>query len=80
MVTQGPNYALAKRMQQWRAILARSRGGNVSFSIAPATATSSVLSNKMFAAAYGGAHNWKPVEIFYQEVGLGLLDCMSQLT
>jgi hypothetical protein len=68
MVTQGPNYALAKRLQQWRAILARSKGSNVSFSIAPATATASVLSNKMFAAAYGGAHHWKPVEIFYQEV------------
>jgi len=68
MVTQGPNYALAKRLQQWRCILARSMGANVSYSIAPATATASVLSNKMFAAAYGGAHHWKPVEIFYQEL------------
>jgi len=67
MTTQGPNYALAKRIQQWRCVLARKQGAKVAFSIAPATATASVLSNKLFAAAYGGAHYWKPVEIFYQE-------------
>ncbi|KAJ1496288.1 hypothetical protein T484DRAFT_1760222 [Baffinella frigidus] len=39
----------------------------VAFSIAPATATASVLSNKLFAAAYGGAHTFVPVEIFYQQ-------------
>jgi hypothetical protein len=38
----------------------------VAFSVAPATATASVLSNKLFAAAYGGAHKFRPVEIFYQ--------------
>mmetsp|Transcript_12361 Transcript_12361/g.29610 ORF Transcript_12361/g.29610 Transcript_12361/m.29610 type:complete len:586 (-) Transcript_12361:69-1826(-) len=67
MTTQGPNYAMAKRLQQWRCVLARKQGAKVAFSIAPATATASVLSNKLFAAAYGGAHYWKPVEIFYQE-------------
>jgi hypothetical protein len=68
MGTQGPNYALAKRLQQWRAIISRSKGSTVAYSIAPATATASVLSNKMFAAAYGGAHLWEPVEVFYQEL------------
>lgn len=68
MATQGPNYALAKRLQQWRAVINRSKGSTVSYSIAPATATASVLSNKMFAAAYGGAHLWEPVEVFYQEL------------
>jgi hypothetical protein len=68
MATQGPNYALAKRIQQWRSILAREQGATVSFSVAPATATASVLSNKMFAAAYGGAHFWDPVEIFYSDL------------
>eukprot|EP00293_Proteomonas_sulcata_P001924 CAMPEP_0184327796 /NCGR_PEP_ID=MMETSP1049-20130417/143275_1 /TAXON_ID=77928 /ORGANISM="Proteomonas sulcata, Strain CCMP704" /LENGTH=362 /DNA_ID=CAMNT_0026650071 /DNA_START=1 /DNA_END=1089 /DNA_ORIENTATION=- len=65
--TQGPNYALAKRIQQWRAILARQQGARVCFHVAPATATQSVIHNKLFAAAYGGSHYFKPVEIFYQE-------------
>lgn len=43
---QGPNYALAKRMQHWRAIVAFSKGVNVSSNIAPSTATLSVLSRK----------------------------------
>ena len=66
MAGQGPNYAVAKRLQQWRAILTRAAGARVAFSVAPATATASVLSNKLFAAAYGGAHKFRPVEIFYQ--------------
>ena len=58
----------AKRLQQWRAILARDAGCTVSINIAPATATQSVVHNKSFAAAYGGMRAFKPMEIFYQEV------------
>uniref|UniRef100_A0A6U2CT40 very-long-chain (3R)-3-hydroxyacyl-CoA dehydratase n=1 Tax=Hemiselmis andersenii TaxID=464988 RepID=A0A6U2CT40_HEMAN len=68
VIAQGPNYAMAKRLQQWRAVLARKEGCTVSINIAPATATASVVSNKGFAAAYGGMHVFKPMEIFYQEV------------
>jgi len=68
VLAQGPNYAMAKRLQQWRAVLARAEGCTVSINIAPATATISVVSNKQFAAAYGGMHVFKPMEIFYQEV------------
>jgi len=50
-VSQGPNYALAKRMQHWRAQKVWSEGGVVSSTIAPSTATLSVLSNKTFAWA-----------------------------
>ncbi|MFC7527493.1 hypothetical protein [Actinoplanes sp. GCM10030250] len=59
---QGPNYALAKRIHRWRATLAR-RDGVVSFAVAPPTRTRSVISNRMLAAAYAGAHLFD-VEIF----------------
>lgn len=49
VVAQGPNYGWAKRLQQWRAILARKEGCTVSINIAPATATQSVVHNKSFA-------------------------------
>ncbi len=39
VIEQGPNYALAKRIQQWRATLARSEGQRVSINIAPSTTT-----------------------------------------
>lgn len=51
---QGPNYALAKRLQHWRAILLRHAGHRVSSNVAPSTATVSVVHNPQFAAAYGG--------------------------
>lgn len=64
---QGPNYILAKRLQHWRAISARSKGCTVSTNIAPSTATVSVVSNKSFALAYKGMHHFQPMEVFYQE-------------
>ena len=51
---QGPNYALAKRMQRWRATVAREQGVTASLNIAPPTRTSSVLKNRAFALAYAG--------------------------
>jgi len=67
VVPQGPNYALAKRMQHWRAIVARSAGCWVSTHIAPSTATASVVHNKQFAWAYDGMPYFTPFEIFEQE-------------
>jgi hypothetical protein len=55
IVQQGPNYALAKRLQQWRALVARADGCRVSTHIAPPSLTGSVLSNRMMAAAYRSA-------------------------
>lgn len=63
-VAQGPNYALAKRMQHWRAIIAREKGCIVSSNIAPATSTVSVVHKKEFAWAYEGMPYFKPYEIF----------------
>jgi hypothetical protein len=55
---QGPNYALAKRLQRWRASLARDSGSTVSLNVAPPTRTRSVVKNRALAAAYAGAHRF----------------------
>jgi hypothetical protein len=60
---QGPNYVLAKRLQRWRATVARDTGGTVSMNIAPPTRTRSVLKNRVLAAAYRGADRFG-VEVF----------------
>ncbi len=52
---QGPNYALAKRLQRWRATAARHDGAKVSLNVAPPTKTRSVTKNRALAAAYEGA-------------------------
>jgi hypothetical protein len=55
---QGPNYALAKRLQRWRATVAREAGTTVSLNVAPPTRTRSVMKNRTLAAAYAGAHRF----------------------
>jgi hypothetical protein len=60
---QGPNYTLAKRLQRWRATVARDAGSTVSFKVAPPTRTRSVVKNRALAAAYAGAHRFG-VEVF----------------
>ena len=55
---QGPNYALAKRLQRWRASVARDSGTTVSLNVAPPTRTRSVVKNRALAAAYAGAHRF----------------------
>ena len=60
---QGPNYALAKRLQRWRASLARDAGTAVSLNVAPPTKTRSVMKNRALAAAYAGAYRFG-AEIF----------------
>jgi len=75
-VAQGPNYALAKRMQHWRAIVARSNGITVSTNIAPSTKTQSVVSNVQFAAAYHGMHHFKPMEILFPETSNAVMGAL----
>ncbi len=60
---QGPNYALAKRIQRWRATAARADDRLVSFHVAPSTRTRSVVRNRALAAAFAGAHRFG-VEVF----------------
>lgn len=60
---QGPNYALAKRLQRWRAAVARDAGSTVSFHVAPSSRTRSVVKNRALASAFAGAHRFG-VEVF----------------
>lgn len=60
---QGPNYALAKSLQRWRAVVSREDGVVSSANVAPASNTASVTKNKMLAAAYRGAPAFG-IEIF----------------
>ena len=60
---QGPNYALAKRLQRWRATAARRDGVAVSLNVAPPTRTCSVVKNRALASAYAGAHRFG-IEVF----------------
>jgi len=75
-VAQGPNYALAKRMQHWRAIIARSKGCIVSTNIAPSTSTVSVVHNRTFAWAYEGMPYFKPFEIFAPETSNAVMSAL----
>lgn len=69
---QGPNYAVAKRLQRWRGVLAESEGHRVSFNVAPATWTHSVTKNQVLAAAYAGAGAFG-VEIFEPDTARSLM-------
>lgn len=69
---QGPNYALAKMLQRWRAVTAREEGTLASANVAPATRTRSVVKNKVLAAAYRGAHAFG-VEVFEPETSRALM-------
>lgn len=60
---QGPNYALAKRIQRWRATVAAADGTDVSLHVAPSARTTSVTKNRLLAAAFAGAHRFG-VEVF----------------
>jgi Protein tyrosine phosphatase-like protein, PTPLA len=76
-VAQGPNYALAKRMQHWRAIIARNKAGCiVSSNIAPSTSTASVVHNRTFAWAYEGMPYFKPYEIFAPETSNAVMSAI----
>jgi hypothetical protein len=76
-VAQGPNYALAKRMQHWRAIIARSKHNCiVSSNIAPSTSTASVVHNRTFAWAYEGMPYFKPYEIFAPETSNAVMSTL----
>lgn len=77
VVDQGPNYALAKRIQHWRAILTSGQlNGMVSSNIAPSTATLSVVNNASFAMAYKGMATFKPMEVMQQETSNAVMGAL----
>eukprot|EP01123_Difflugia_compressa_P010125 TRINITY_DN3612_c0_g1_i1.p1 TRINITY_DN3612_c0_g1~~TRINITY_DN3612_c0_g1_i1.p1 ORF type:complete len:747 (-),score=149.79 TRINITY_DN3612_c0_g1_i1:76-2283(-) len=76
VIQQGPNYALAKRLQHWRAVIARGNKVRVSSNVAPSTSTPSVVSNKQFAAAYAEMHRFVPMEIFGKETSNAVMGAL----
>lgn len=75
VVRQGPNYALAKRMQRWRATVAREHGATASLNIAPPTRTASVVKNRAFALAYTGMSRFG-LEVFDPPASNALMAAM----
>jgi hypothetical protein len=61
---QGPNYALAQLMRQWRAMTLCMNGFVVSAPVAPACRTESVIHNKTFAVVLEGVGHLPPLEAF----------------
>jgi len=75
VVQQGPNYAFAKRLQHWRAIVTQAEGAMVSANIAPASHTLSVRKQKLLAAAYDGSKRFG-VEIFNPQTSTALMTAL----
>lgn len=61
---QGPNYALAQVMRQWRATLLHLDGFVVSSPMAPSCRTESVVHNATMAVILEGMAHWAPLEAF----------------
>ena len=72
VLQQGPNYALAKHLQRWRALTARANGTLTSMRVAPTTRTRSVMSNRALAAAYEGSPRFG-LEVFAPETASTLM-------
>lgn len=72
-VTQGPNYALAKTMQNWRAMLSRESGTVVSSIIGPPSRTESVMHNKTMKVMLDAMGYIAPNEIFDAPTAAALL-------
>jgi len=63
-VLQGPNYALAQVMRQWRAALLHAEGFVVSSPMGPSCRTESVVHNSTMATVLEGMAYWAPCEAF----------------
>lgn len=72
VIEQGPNYALAKRLQQWRATMTQAAGVAVSLNVAPSTTTASVVKNPALAAGFAGADRFG-IEVFEPETTNALM-------
>ena len=71
---QGPNYALAKRIQHWRTVAAHcDDGAVVSSNVAPATFTASVEHNPVTFAISRAVAVFEPLEVFDKETTKALM-------
>lgn len=64
---QGPNYALAQSVRQWRAMLLHSQGFVVSSPVTPMCRTESVCHNRSMATLLDGMAYTPPMEAFEPE-------------
>jgi len=64
---QGPNYALAKTSQNWRAILALRDGSIVSSNFAPAGRTQSMLHSSTMVKVLNGMQAFPPALVLYPD-------------
>ena len=64
---QGPNYALAKTLQLWRAVVARRNGVVVAANFAPPGRTLSMLHSDVMAAALDGMQAFRPLVVLQQD-------------
>lgn len=64
---QGPNYALAKTSQNWRAVLALRAGSIVSSNFAPAGRTQSMLHSSTMAKVLDGMQAFPPALVLYPD-------------
>jgi hypothetical protein len=80
--TQGPNYALAKTMQQWRCMVACSEKQIVSAPMAPATRTQNMVSNSKIASLLEGMQRIEPLVTFNVDTASTLMTAilLSQVT
>ena len=70
---QGPNYALAKTSQQWRAAVLKSEGYKVSANHAPAARTESMVAYATIAAALEGMQSFQPLVAFDPETASSMM-------
>lgn len=72
-IMQGPNYALAQHMRQWRAMLLHMAGFTVSSPMAPPCRTESVCHNKTMATYLDGLAYFPPCEAFEPDTANALM-------
>mmetsp|Transcript_17941 Transcript_17941/g.21486 ORF Transcript_17941/g.21486 Transcript_17941/m.21486 type:complete len:509 (+) Transcript_17941:123-1649(+) len=72
-VVQGPNYALAKTMQNWRCCVARAAGHGVSVNITPVAKTVSVMHVSTVAKAMNGISAFDPLIAFEPDTASKLM-------
>ncbi|MFI9510691.1 hypothetical protein [Nocardia sp. NPDC052566] len=70
VTAQGPNHAMAQRIQRWRATVAQRAGHTVSFTVAPPTLAGRLP--RSLAASYRGAHHFG-IEVFESDTARTLL-------
>lgn len=73
LILQGPNYALAKTLQNWRGVVARADGTVVSANMAPGSRTASMRHVKTVAVGLEGQKHFTPLTAFDADVASALM-------